>query len=105
MCRTFRRRKYISPDIYREYVSYYDKETSTVVSVGYRLLEGAELKKALRLYHAENYFTYCYSAPKSHRKATSEKQRMLDKAELIKFSKNSDYEPMCFSKLPMEYWD
>ena len=32
-------------------------------------------------------------------------QRMFDKTELERFKKDSDYEPMCYDKMPMDYWD
>lgn len=102
MSRTFRRKNKEVLDTYREF---------TPICVDgvwcgwiYIKLEGEALKKALRLYHSEGHRNYGYSPPKRHRKATSVIQRMRDKTEIIKYINDSDYEPMVFDKIHMEYW-
>ena len=105
MSRTFRRRHYIGADVAWRFVCYYDFEIHQTTFAGYVRLQGEELKAEIRKWHSETRWTYNYAPPKSHRKDTTVVQRMFDKTELERFKKDSDYEPMCYDKMPMDYWD
>lgn len=120
MSRTQRRKKYIEPDVYYEYDHYkcgfvrwqtklsdgtVEKKWITHWQTRIIWLKDEVLKQALSKYHREGRYNYRPQPPWWHRNETQRRERKHGKRELFRYVKNNDYEPLCYNKKPLPYWD
>ncbi len=104
MARTVRRKGYVPSHVTNTWEYVQDPVTGESFYRNIRL-EGAERQAKLRWWHEDKSCWWGARPPKPFRQEVERAHRMTSKAELQKWWRNENYEPLCRRKALLPYWD